>query len=115
MLAPAQPQPLYKFGNGALEDQPWMYQNIWALEHLASTDRLIIAPRIDYICLIESLLDVMPEPIWLLYVLVVPRGEGEAGRYQSAEPQSREHVRRFLSEFRAFLENDGRQNLWLLS
>lgn len=92
-----------------------MYQNVWASEDLSGTVRLIIAPRTDYIGLIGKLLDGMPEPIWLLYVLVVPRREGEAGRYQSAEPQSREQVRRFLSEFGTFLENDGRQNLWIRS
>jgi len=30
MLAPVQSQSLYKFGDGAAEDQPWMYENVWA-------------------------------------------------------------------------------------
>lgn len=43
------------------------------------------------------------------------RGGGEAGRYQSSEPQSREQVRVFLGEFGNFLETDGRRNLWIRS
>jgi hypothetical protein len=51
----------------------------------------------------------------LLYVLVVPRGNAESGRYQSPEPQTGTAVRSFLTEFSKFFESDGRHNLWIAS
>jgi hypothetical protein len=115
MLTPSETQTLYKFGNGGAEDRPSFYANAWAREDLSGTERLTIAPRADHIGLLKNLLDAVPEPMWLLYVLVVPRGEGEAGRYQSPGPLSREEVKKFLVDFGYFLERDGRQNLWIRS
>jgi hypothetical protein len=97
------------------KDQPWTYENVWAIEELSGTQRLVIAPRFGHPGILGRLIEIMPEPMWLLYVLVVPRGEGDAGRYQGSEPQSHEQVRRFLDEFETFLETDGRQNLWIRS
>jgi hypothetical protein len=97
------------------EDCPWTYQNVWATEELSGAKRLVIAPKSGTADILERLIEIMPEPFWLLYVLVVPRGEGDAGRYQSSEPQTREQVRQFLHEFHTFLETDGRQNLWISS
>jgi hypothetical protein len=115
MLAPKQAHALYKFGDGMPDDQPWTYQNVWAVEELSGAQRLVIAPRSGHASILEQLIEIMPEPMWLLYVLVVPRGEGDAGRYQSSESQTREQVLRFLGEFQIFLETDGRQNLWIRS
>ena len=42
----------------------------------------------------------------LLYVLVVSRGEGDVGRYQSSEPKAREQVKQFVYKFGGFLELD---------
>lgn len=115
MPAPKQAPAIYKFGDGMPEDRPWTYQNEWAAEEMSGTKRLVVAPESGTLKILERLVEIMPEPFWLLYVLVVPRGEGDAGRYQSSEPQTREQVRRFLLEFQAFLETDGRQNLWVRS
>jgi hypothetical protein len=115
MLAPEDVRSLYKFGDGMPKDQPWTYQNALAIEEPSGTQRLVIAPKSGHAGILERLIGIVPEPMQLLYVLVVPRGEGDAGRYQSSEPQSHEQVRRFLDEFRTFLETDGRQNLWIRS
>ncbi|HWH60109.1 MAG TPA: hypothetical protein VN682_20950 [Terriglobales bacterium] len=115
MPTPSETQTLYKFGNGSAEDRPSVYANVWAHENLSGTERLIIAPRADHIDLLKVLLDAVPEPIWLLYVLVVTRGESEVGRYQSPRPLSREETTKFLADFGCFLESDGRQNLWVRS
>jgi hypothetical protein len=106
---------LYKFGSMTPEDHPWVYGNVWAIEDRTNTYRLVIAPAADHVKVLEHLIEVMPEPMWLLYLLVVPRGNVEAGRYQSNDPQSRQQVRDFLQEFRVFLEADGRHNLWIRS
>jgi hypothetical protein len=65
--------------------------------------------------MLGALLEQMPEPLWVLYVLIVPRGEGEAGRYQSAEPLTLTEARAFLNRFRNYFEADGRHNIWLKS
>jgi hypothetical protein len=57
----------------------------------------------------------MDEPFGILYVLVVPRGDREAGRYQSPNPVSRQDLLSFLNRFEHFLESDGRHNLWVAS
>ncbi|MBB3932971.1 hypothetical protein GGR25_004035 [Kaistia hirudinis] len=51
-------------------------------------------------------------PHLLLYVLHTPRGEGEAGRYQSPE-LSNEAVADFIDKYAAFLRQDGRFDLWI--
>ena len=106
---------LYKFGDPSPEDHAWVFGNTWAVEGVADDQRLIIAPNARHVGIITQLIELMQDPMWLLYVLVVPRGGGEAGRYQSSEPQSLEQVRVFLGEFGNFLETDGRHNLWIRS
>jgi hypothetical protein len=105
----------YKFGILNPDDQPYCYLNVWATEETSGGSRLVIAPGNDQVGVLLRLMEVMPEPFGLLYVLVVPRGEGEPGHYQSPEPQTRHAVARFLGEFKTFLENDGRHHLWIAS
>jgi hypothetical protein len=60
-----------------------------------------------------DLLRVMPEPFWILYVLTVPRGGSQDGRYQSANALLRQQAQEFLIRFDQFLENDGRHHVWV--
>jgi hypothetical protein len=106
---------LYKIGNPTPEDHPWSFGDTWAVENVRDMQRLVIAPKADHVRLIKRFAKAMPEPMWLLYVLVVPRGTDKAGRYQSRESQSREQVELFLNQFSTFLESDGRHNLWIRS
>jgi hypothetical protein len=106
---------LYKFGFLNPDDQPYQYPNAWAIEETSAGSRLAIAPASDQVDLLIRLIEAMPEPFGVLYLLVVPRGGGEPGRYQSPEPQTRDSVERFLRKFRTFLENDGRHHLWIAS
>ena len=53
-------------------------------------------------------------PYYLLYVLVVPRGEAKAGRYQSPLLHDQQ-MDTFLTRFAAFFRSDGRCNLWVHS
>jgi hypothetical protein len=50
-------------------------------------------------------------PYYLLYVLHTPRGEGQAGRYQSPK-LSLPELTTFVSEFKTFLAQDARFDLW---
>jgi hypothetical protein len=106
----------YKFGALELEDREWSYGNIWAKEETAGGgSRLVIAPAYGQTDLLASLLKNMTGPFWVLYVLVIPRGRGEPGRYQSPEPKPEGDVRIFLEQFSGFLERDGRHNVWIAS
>jgi hypothetical protein len=106
---------LYKFGFLNPEDQPYHYPNVWATEQTSGPSRLMIAPRGNQVDLLLRLIEAMPESFLVLYVLVVPRGGSEAGRYESSELQTRDSVRQFLQEFKDFFENDGRHHLWIHS
>jgi len=50
-------------------------------------------------------------PYFLLYVLHTPRGEGEAGRYQSP-PLSQAQFQGFMQRFGAYLSSDARCDIW---
>lgn len=107
---------LYKFGTPYPEDQEWLYSNVWATEGTSNGgSRTVIAPAHHQVELIIKLLQTMTGPFWVLYVLVIPRGGSKAGRYQSPEPQAAEDVAALLTNFTAFLEKDGRHNIWVAS
>lgn len=106
----------YKFGTAVPEDQEWTYENVWAAEATTGGgSRLVIGPSHEQAAILATLLNEMTGPFWVLYVLVVPRGRAEAGRYQSTEPQTHDAVRTLLNQFSGFLQKDGRHNLWIAS
>lgn len=106
----------YKFGTPEPEDREWTYGDVWAAEETTGGGRrLMIAPLNGQTKVLAALLNSMTGPLWVLYVLVVPRGRGEPGRYQCRAPQTASAVETFLSEFSKFLERDGRHNLWIAS
>lgn len=71
------------------------------------------APGSDPLALV-TLAERLTPPFVLLYVLHTPRGEGEAGRYQS-EPIDWAEFQHFVSDFGSLLSSDGRFDLWLHS
>jgi hypothetical protein len=110
------PNAPYKLGSAQPQEEPWSFPDLWAREQTSGPERLIFAPRSGQIDALLRLVDVLPEPIHLLYVLIVPREPNhQPGRYQGLDPVTREETRTFLSEFRDFLEQDGRHTLWLRS
>ena len=113
-------RPTYKFGwisdeKCSQDDQYYEYPDIYALETTPEPECLLVAPSTQHISVMLELLEVMPEPFWLLYVLVVPRGEAVDGRYQSADTVSRDEAKLFLSRFKEFFECDGRHHIWIRS
>lgn len=75
------------------------------------TDRVLAGvPRSDP-AIFAALVQCIEPPLFLLYVLHTPRGEAEAGRYQSPELSLAEVVG-FLNQFESFLSGDGRYDLW---
>jgi len=97
------------------EDVAWNYEPSYARQVVGGVERLVIAPGAAPMGLLRELLPLLPEPLWVLYVLVTPRTEAVAGRYQSAKTHTREEVMALLERFENYLACDGRHNLWLAS
>jgi hypothetical protein len=106
---------IYKFGWIPNEERRYDYPDIFAVEKTSGPTRLVIAPSANHVSILIDLLQVMSEPFGVLYVLVVPRGGSEPGRYQTTNPVSREQAEKFLKRFREYFENDGRHSIWLAS
>ena len=63
-----------------------------------------------------ELIECLPEPLRLLYILVTPHGgRHQSGRYEAAVEMSCEDTGIFLKEFCDFLQSDGRHQLWAAS
>jgi hypothetical protein len=95
------------------EDVEWCYEPSFARQVMGGVERLVIAGGSEPIALLRRLLELLPEPLWVLYVLVTPRSDAAAGRYQSAKPHSRAEVLALLERYESYLACDGRHNLWL--
>ena len=80
----------------------------------SGTRRLVVGVPAGDRAVIQTLARELPEPLYLLYILHTPRGEGEAGRYQSPELNAAE-LSDFIALFGAFLSGDGRHDFWIYS
>lgn len=105
-------QPAHKFGWFPEQKRKYECPDILAFERTFGPERLVIGPSADHRLIFFQL---MPEPLGILYLLVVPRGGSEGGRYQTASPVSKQQAEGFLSNFREYLENDGRHDIWVAS
>jgi hypothetical protein len=76
--------------------------------------RLLIAAVPDKLRVFRDLASRLTAPLFLLYVLHTPRGEGTAGRYQSPPLESRE-ADEFLAAFTPYLAGDARHDTWVYS
>jgi len=104
-----------KFSAGTdRQAEQFIYPNVWKHEKTQGPDRLVIGPSSGHIDLTRKLIQVLPEPFGLLYVLVNPRG-GEPGRYQSPEPSSKVEIESFLYNFEDFFQGDSRHHIWIMS
>lgn len=94
---------------------PHDFGKVYAHEQTSSSSpRLRIAASFGGTALLRELTLALAEPFLLLYVLVVPRGRSEPGRYQSDE-LSRAELDALLEQFGEFLDSDGRHNVWVRS
>ncbi len=95
---------------------PFSYPNIYQQERAEIVERLVMTPSSDHVDLMIALSRLMAPPFGILYVLVVPRMNGnKPGRYQNPNPASREEMEAFLNHFRLYFELDGRHHIWIAS
>lgn len=105
----------YKFGWVPKEEHRYEYPNVFAFEQTSGAGRLVIAPSANHVSILIDLLQFMSEPLGILYVLVVPRGGSEPGRYESTSPVSKQQAVELLKRFTNYLESDGRHGIWVAS
>ena len=103
-----------KFGRGGEEAESFRYPNLYQREVAATKERLLVGPSGGHCALLAELAACLPEPLSMLYVLVVPRGGAEdaAARYESPR-LSYPEVAAFIREHEKFLQADGRHHLWV--
>jgi len=100
-----------------LVDAEWQehsFPPLYELSFAGDTQRLVAGAPGGQCEPFERLALCLKAPYYLLYVLHTPRGEGEPGRYQSAEIGA-EEFRAFMSKFGSYLAADARFDLWLHS
>jgi len=95
------------------QDVAFRYEPSYARQVVGGVERLVIAAGSAPVALLRELLELLPEPLWVLYVLITPRSEAAAGRYQSATTHTRAEVVALLERFEDYFAGDGRHNLWL--
>lgn len=94
---------------------PYVVPSVFSRAHLKNgSERLEIGVPNGDAQLLERLAAELQPPYYLLYVLHTPRGEGEAGRYQSPAVEPHQ-LQAFLARFRVLLASDSRFDLWLHS
>jgi hypothetical protein len=94
---------------------PHSFSPVFTIEALSAEKYRLVAgvPDGDSSVLLK-LAECLAPPFFVLYVLHTPRGEGEAGRYQSPELDLAP-LKALISRFSAFLAADARFDLWIHS
>lgn len=83
-------------------------------EYEEEEHRLVVGLNSDNSSIVSGLVHQVEGPIYVLYILHTPRGEGDPGRYQSPLV-SKDEVLSFISKYKNFLSQDSRYNLWFRS
>lgn len=90
------------------------YPAVFFREETTGEDRLKIAASGNGAQLMLRLSRLLRDPFAMLYVLLVPRGGSEEGRYQSPW-LNRDELADVFSRYADFWEQDGRHHVWLHS
>jgi hypothetical protein len=77
--------------------------------------RIVVWVPDQPVSLVRKLIAHLTQPLFLLYVLVVPRSIGAAGRYESTHSLTLDEAIDFLESHTNFLQGDGRHNFWVCS
>ena len=106
---------LPKFESLVLDEwRPHLYSNVYVREKTSGPGRLKIAVSEGGACTMLQLAKVINEPFSVLYVLLVPRGGSDEGRYQSPW-MNRNELSDLFESFGDFFDQDARHHLWLFS
>jgi hypothetical protein len=94
---------------------PHAYDDTYYIQRERTVPWMEIGPSCDAVGLLLNLAAALQGPPWVvLYVLVLSRtGAHEVGRYQSPMFETLDALNDFVNQHKAFLEGDGRHNLWI--
>jgi len=107
------PQRFLKFTD--VDNNANIYRDTFERSTAPAPERLTIAPASEQIELISKLLELMPGPFGFLYILVIPRGGSENGRYQLKETLTLAGIKSLLADYKDFFEGDGRHSFFVAS
>lgn len=96
-------------------DQPFEYDDRFALESTSGPDRLVIGASNGAVRLMLELAERAEGPFHILYVLLEPRTAHEPARYQAPFSLMLHEVREFFLSYERFLEQDGRHHVWIFT
>ncbi len=88
------------------------YGNVYEVKDRNGRRRLFVGADEGHVDLVIALTAHWTGVCRLLYMLVVPRGEAEPGRYE-APATSRDEIVDFLERHRRFFGEDARHEIWL--
>src|SRR5262245_59096907 len=96
-------------------EEAWAHPEGSARETLAGgTERLRITCRGDYTERVQELVSALQPPFKVLYVLLMPRGGSQPGRYESPALEAGELAGLFR-DFGDFWSEDSRHDIWVRS
>lgn len=90
---------------------PVVWPDTFEVQQTTGPARLVIGARTP-VALLREVLPMFGSEYFLLYVLAIPRGEGEPGRYESTAVDPA-FVDDFLARFERLLEDDARHQFWI--
>jgi hypothetical protein len=91
----------------------YRHSNTFVTEKTSGPDRLVIGAA-DPLLLLSELTSLLSPTFFVLYILHTSRCSLSLARYQSP-PLERDELECFIREFRDFLAEDGRHDLWIHS
>jgi hypothetical protein len=101
--------------SASVEGQSFNHSNLYEVQQVAGRSRVLIGSSGNEIKLVSDLCRDLRGPFGVLYVLVVSRLGNESARYQCPVDLDHDELLMSLEAHRAFLEQDGRHNLWVHS
>lgn len=89
----------------------YSHRPVYAVSPLERGERILAGVPSGDPSPFTRLVSCLEPPYFLLYVLHTPRGEGDAGRYQSP-PVSLEQFQEFMRRFGSYFCSDARFDIW---
>jgi hypothetical protein len=92
---------------------PFVYGKKWMIKKYPSINAVQVGVDKGQIDLLIQFARRLKPPFYVLYVLLVSRCGNEPGRYESDPFYGIDELEIFLKKYSAYLENDGRHNIWV--
>ncbi len=108
---------LVKFSSGPEGEDPHEWGDVFVRVTMNDgNERLHVGVSEGQVALVKLLAAELEPPYIILYVLIVPREEGQnEGRYELPSPIGAEELSAFFDRYGVVFEQDGRHTVWVLS